>query len=259
MIELLANLQPLILVGMLILMYGIENMRPYLQKAPNQKQHDLRNAGMSLISFVINGLLSLGVLASVEWTASHQFGLLNQVNLPNWSEILIGLLLIDLGSYGVHNLSHRIPLLWRFHRVHHSDPNLNATSSLRFHPFEVVLTQGIYQATAVAVFGISMTTFIVYGSIALPLIILQHSNVKWPDWIEQPARYIIATPGWHKIHHSDDRPLTDSHFGDVFTFWDRIFGTWKPTRPEEVQFGLNELKEDSKQSIGYQMMLPFKK
>ena len=156
MIELLANLQPLILVGMLILMYGIENMRPYLQKAPNQKQHDLRNAGMSLISFVINGLLGLAVLASVEWTAANQFGILNQITLPNWVEIILGVLLIDLGSYGMHNLSHRIPLLWRFHRVHHSDPNLNATSSLRFHPFEVVLTQGIYQAAAVVLFGISI-------------------------------------------------------------------------------------------------------
>ena len=258
MTETLANLQPVILIGMMIIMYGIENIFPYLRKAPNQKKHDLRNLGICLINFFVNGLVGTGVVLVAEWTTKNNFGLLNYVQLPFWSEIIIGILLIDFGSYGMHNLTHRIPLLWRFHRVHHSDLYLNSTSSIRFHPLETVLTQGIYLGTAILVFGISMPCFVLYGSIAIPLLIMQHSNTKWPDWLEKYGRYIFATPGWHKIHHSDDRIQTDSHFGDVFTFWDRLFGTSKPTRPEDISYGLKEFADDEKQTIGYQMLLPFK-
>jgi sterol desaturase/sphingolipid hydroxylase (fatty acid hydroxylase superfamily) len=98
---------------------------------------------------------------------------------------------------------------------------------------------------------------VLYGAIALPLLIMQHSNVKWPDGLERVARLVFATPGWHKIHHCSEQPLTDSHFGDVFTFWDRIFGTWTPTKPEDIPYGLKEFARDDQHAVGYQMLVPF--
>jgi sterol desaturase/sphingolipid hydroxylase (fatty acid hydroxylase superfamily) len=148
-------------------------------------------------------------------------------------------------------------MLWSFHRVHHSDISLNTSSSLRFHPFEVIYSQGLYFCVAIVLFGVSMTSFIIYGTIALVLVITQHSNIRFPNWFEKYGRYIFSTPGWHKIHHSNERRLTDSHYGDVFTFWDRIFGTWHDVGPEEINYGLKEFADPKKQRAGYQLGLLF--
>jgi sterol desaturase/sphingolipid hydroxylase (fatty acid hydroxylase superfamily) len=102
-----------------------------------------------------------------------------------------------------------------------------------------------------------MASFILYGTLAVPLLILQHSNYKLPGWMEKYARIVFATPGWHKIHHSDHQPLTDSHYGDVFTFWDRLFGTWQPVQPEEIRFGLKDFEGDERQKALYLLKSPF--
>lgn len=257
MIQTLADLQPIILIGLLIAMYSIENFIPYLAKPANKKQHDIHNFIMTFISIVINGFVGVAVLFVVVYTDEHQLGLLNQVELPQGVEIVASLLLIDFGSYCNHHLLHKVPFLWRFHRVHHSDLNLNTSSSLRFHPFDVVYSQGIYFCIAIALFGISMTSFIIYGTIGLVFVIVQHSNVKFPDWIEKYGRFVFSTPGWHKIHHSDDQKFTDSHYGDVFTFWDRIFGTWHQVKPDEINYGLKEFADTEKQKANYLLRSPF--
>ncbi|SEW38002.1 Sterol desaturase/sphingolipid hydroxylase, fatty acid hydroxylase superfamily [Chitinophaga sp. YR573] len=259
MIELLANIQPIVLIVLLILMYSIENLFPYLNRPANIKRHYRRNFTVSLISFIMNAGLGILVVMILEWTAKNNWGLLNHVNIPATAKVILGILLFDFGSYLTHNLQHKVPFLWRFHRIHHSDLHLNVSSSLRFHPIDAIVALFIYQGLAVAVLGISMTTFVIYGTIALPLLIMQHSNVKLPDWFERIARLVIATPGWHKIHHSAHRQLTDSHYGDVFTFWDRIFGTWGHTQPHEITYGLDEFKEDHQQKVSHLMVSPFKK
>lgn len=253
----LADLQPILLITLLIVMYSIESFRPYLAKPANKKQHDTHNFILSFISFVVNGLVGTAVVFTVVYTTDHQSGLFNQVQLPDAVEIIASVLLIDFGSYCNHHLMHKIPFLWRFHRVHHSDLNLNTSSSLRFHPFEVVYSQGIYFCVAILVLGVSMTSFIIYSTLGLIFVIIQHSNTKFPDWIEKYGRYVFSTPGWHKIHHSDDQIFTDSHFGDVFTFWDRIFGTWHKVSPEEINYGLKEFADSDKQKAGFLLRAPF--
>ncbi|MBS1536823.1 MAG: sterol desaturase family protein [Bacteroidetes bacterium] len=257
MIQTLADIQPIILVGLLIAMYSIENFIPYLPIPANKKQHDVHNFILTFLSIVVNIAVGVGVLFAVEYTAAHRLGLFNYVELPEFIEIIASVLLIDFGSYCNHNLMHKASFLWRFHRIHHSDLNLNTSSSLRFHPFEVVYSQGIYFCVAIMLFGVSMTSFIIYGTIGLIFVIIQHSNIKFPDWIEKYGRYIFSTPGWHKIHHSDEQKFTDSHYGDVFTFWDRIFGTWHKVNPDEINYGLKEFTDIKKQRAGYQLLSPF--
>jgi sterol desaturase/sphingolipid hydroxylase (fatty acid hydroxylase superfamily) len=257
MIQKLADFQPVILIVILLLMYNLERWIPYLTGPVNKKKHDRNNLVLSIISFAINGALSLVVLNMLTQTASKQWGLLNQFNLPSWIKIVLGILLIDFGSYIFHNISHKLPLLWRIHRVHHSDPSINASSSLRFHPIDVVLSQCLWPVFWIVLMGISMTSFIIYGTLALPLLVLQHSNFKIPSWIEKYGRYIFSTPGWHKIHHADEQSLTDSHYGDVFTFWDRIFGTWRPTRPEEIKYGLPDFAYEERQKALFLLKSPF--
>lgn len=259
MIDLLANLQPFVLIAMLILMYCIENMLPYLNPPANRKKHYRRNFIISLFSFLLNAALGGVVVMIVELTAQNNWGLLNQLQLPLVAKLLLGILLFDFGSYLTHNLQHKIPFLWRFHRIHHSDHHLNVSSSLRFHPVDVIVSQCIYQCIGVMVIGLPITAFVIYGSIAVPLLIMQHSNVRFPQKFERVASLILATPGWHKIHHAAEQQQTDSHYGDVFTFWDRIFGTWGKKQPHEIEYGLSEFKEDKHHRVGYLMVSPFKK
>jgi sterol desaturase/sphingolipid hydroxylase (fatty acid hydroxylase superfamily) len=161
--------------------------------------------------------------------------------MPEYAKIIIGMLFFDFGSYLTHNMQHKVPFLWRFHRIHHSDFHLNSSSSLRFHPVDVIVSQGIYQSVGAIVIGMPISAFVIYGAIAIPLLIMQHTNVRFPEWLERMASFLIATPGWHKIHHSTERKLTDSHSGDVFTLWDRLFGTWGHTKPHEIDGVSNTL------------------
>jgi sterol desaturase/sphingolipid hydroxylase (fatty acid hydroxylase superfamily) len=259
MIEKLANIQPFLLIGMILFMYCIENVFPYLKRPLNRKQHDTRNFVLAAISFILNAGLSILVVMTVEQTAINHWGILNMVILPPTVKIISAILLLDLLSYILHNVMHKVPFLWRLHRIHHSDSTLNASSALRFHPLDIVVTQGVFQCLIMMVVGVSMTSFVIYGTIAIPLLIMQHSNVRFPRWVEHYASLIIATPGWHKIHHSSNQKETDSHYGDVFTFWDRIFGTWGKMQPHEIDYGLDEFKSSDKNKIGYLLKSPFKK
>lgn len=257
MIQSLSDVMPIILIVVLVLMYNLERWLPYLAKPADKKSHDRQNFILNIISFTINGGLSLAVTGMLIWTEKNQWGLLNYIQLPDWADVIIGILLVDFGGYIFHNISHRVPFLWRIHRVHHSDFYLNASSSLRFHPLDTVFSQGLVPCFWIPLMGISLTSFILYGTLALPLLIIQHSNFKLPDGIEKYGRLIFATPGWHKIHHSNEQPLTDSHYGDVFTFWDRIFGTWKPIQPDQIRYGLKEFDHPAKHRAWYLIRSPF--
>lgn len=254
----LSDTQPLVILIMLIVMFSIENVWPYLPKPGNRKRHDSRNYILSFISLAVNifaGIISIIVL---QFVANRNLGLLNWIPLTLVLKITLGVFLIDFGSYCGHVLAHKVPLLWRSHRVHHSDPNLMSSSSLRFHPFDVLYSQLLWFAVVYIVFGISMESFIIYGSLLIPLLICQHSNVKFPDWFEKYVRYLFSTPGWHKIHHGADQTYTDSHYGDLFTLWDRLFGTYHNVHPDEIAFGLNEFNDDKQHKVGYLLSVPFK-
>lgn len=258
MIEFLGNIQPLLLLFMFILMYSVENIFPYLKKPEKYGQHYKRNYATSAISFVINALMGSIVVMVIVVANERHWGLLNLVKMPEYAKIIIGMLLFDFGSYLTHNLQHKVPFLWRFHRVHHSDFHLNSSSSLRFHPVDVVVSQCIYQSIGAAVIGMPIAAFVIYGTIAIPLLIMQHSNVRFPDWFERVVSILIATPGWHKIHHASEQKLTDSHYGDVFTLWDRLFGTWGHTKPHDIDYGLIEFKRNEQHKVWYLLKSPFK-
>lgn len=259
MLELLANLQPLIIIAMLLIMYSVETVWPFLSGPQNKRKHRSRNYLLALISFVLNAGLSFGVLSVITFVDEKHIGLLNWLPLNSTVQIILGVFLFDFGSYCGHILAHKVPFLWVSHRVHHSDANLNSSSTLRFHPFDVIYSQGIWQCIYIAILGISPVSFIIYGTLFLPLFICQHSNVKFPAWFEKYGRYLISTPGWHKIHHGADQQHTDSHYGDFFTIWDRIFGTWTPADPETITYGLAEFSEDRQHSVGYLLATPFKR
>lgn len=258
LISMLNDLTPVLIIFFLAVFMTLERFLPYFEHGRARGKQRWRNLGIVGIAFVLNGLLGAGIAGVIAAAGEHHFGLL-RVLLPDdsWLAIVIGMLLVDLNSYVFHRLYHRIPLLWRMHRVHHADTELDSTSALRLHPFEF-LFQSLTQVTVLPLLGVSMTSFVLYFTFALPWFLLNHSNLKFPDWFERYGSWLLVTPNWHRVHHSSHQPETDSHYSDVFTLWDRLFGTAGKAEVEKLEFGLENFRESDSQTVGALLKMPFK-
>jgi sterol desaturase/sphingolipid hydroxylase (fatty acid hydroxylase superfamily) len=255
-IEWLATYQPLIVPIMLVLTVLLETIRPLAQSDIHRWRHARRNLGITTLAFVTFGSLGGVKAGAAAWVTSGQFGLLNIVALPWPVRILASFMAIDLVNYFGHRLQHGLPWLWRFHRVHHADPRLDATSSLRFHPFEAVVEVS-YQSIAVLVFGIGLDAVVLFDTVLLALLYVQHANVDWPERLDRLARLAFVTPDVHHVHHSREPRFTDSNFADLFTLWDRVLGTYReaPDR-HRIAYGLSEFDDDRHQTVRGMAMMP---
>ena len=172
--------------------------------------------------------------------------------------LVFGVLILDLEKYWVHRLLHNIPILWRCHALHHSDRKLDVSTGYRHHPFEVAIVALVLSLSAV-VLGIPGTVVIAFGTIDAAAAIFQHGNIKLPRWLERVLAPIIVTPAMHWIHHSIDRREADSNFGQIFSFWDRLFATY--TLPalggRRLEFGIAEFIKPAHQSLTTMMLTPF--
>lgn len=192
--------------------------------------------------------------------AANRYGLLNREAVPYSVRCVIAVLLLDLLRYGQHCLYHAVPVLWRIHQVHHADPDYDWSTSLRFHPGEVLLTQGIYLVVialvappALAVLCLELADVVVN--------IFVHANVSVPPWIDAGLRRFLNTPDMHRIHHSDEQSEQSTNFGVVFPWWDRLFGTYRPQPAaghDNMGVGLREI--DMKQGVSLigMLALPFR-
>ena len=177
-------------------------------------------------------------------------------SMPWPVRIAASLLACDLIDYLFHRLQHGLPLMWRFHRIHHSDPRLDASTSLRFHPVEGV-AQTAFQAVAIVVFGIRLDAVALFDTLLLMLLYVQHANIAWPERVDRVLRLALVTPDVHHVHHSREQRYTDSNFADVFTLWDRVLGTYAeaPDR-RAIAYGLAEFDADAHQTVKGMTLMP---
>lgn len=257
-IPILEQAIPLIIIITLSVFMTLERWIPYRQHSNYRKRQRWHNLGNLAISFVLNALLGGIIAFSITWGTKNQFGLLFQLPIYPVIATIIGIFLCDLNGYIAHRLYHKIPIFWKFHRVHHSDTELDASSGLRLHPFEFML-QAITQATILPLLGVSNVSYVVYTAFAVVMFVINHTNIRFPIWYENLFSLLIVTPNWHRVHHSNYQPETDANFGDVFTVWDRIFGTKVIINPETITFGLETLRENKDQTFIAQMKTPFVK
>jgi sterol desaturase/sphingolipid hydroxylase (fatty acid hydroxylase superfamily) len=164
------------------------------------------------------------VMVAYSVAGSH-YGLLNREFLPVWLRYALAILLVDLSRYAHHYLYHAVPLLWRVHRVHHSDPDYDWSRGLRFHPLEVLLSQGS-DLLAIALLAPPVLAVLALEALEAALNLFQHANVALPAWIESPLRLFLITPDMHRIHHSDAIAEQNTNYGITFPWWDRLFGTY---------------------------------
>jgi sterol desaturase/sphingolipid hydroxylase (fatty acid hydroxylase superfamily) len=165
--------------------------------------------------------------------------------------------MIDMVTYWFHRMAHRLPLVWRFHRVHHSDTTMDSSTYFRAHPIELFLWFGTSNIVAAGIFGIDLLTLGAYYLVATPFFIIEHTNLRFPKWLDKTLGWVFTTPNLHKVHHEKDQYYTDSNYADIFILWDRIFGTYKYKPAEELQFGLAEFDDARKQSFLYLLKSPF--
>lgn len=245
-----------IIVGLLVVLFTMEQ----LFKSPfrfSKRWLHLGNNILFLLAFIaVNYFFAIFQVYCIHWLIDHRVGLLHYLEIPFWIKLILGVALFDFTSYWFHRLAHKAPLLWRLHRVHHSDTSMDASTFFRGHPFEIGVF-GTASIIAVALFGMDLLTFGFYTLIFTVFVFFEHANLFFPKWVDRLFGWIFVTPNYHKVHHEQDQYFTDSNFSDIFIIWDRMFGTFKYKPVKKMNYGLAEFDEPKKQSFIYLMKSPF--
>ncbi|EDL48363.1 sterol desaturase family protein [Erythrobacter sp. SD-21] len=235
----------------------VEWLRP-AREAPRGHRWVTNLALFALDTLAVRLIVPLLMIGSAALAAERGWGLLNQFELPSWAGGAMAILALDLALYVQHWATHRVPLLWRLHKVHHSDPAFDVTTAARFHPFEIVLSMGFKMAVVVAL-GLP-----VWGVFAFELVfnlatLFTHANFALPRGLERPVRALLVTPDMHRIHHSAIQRETDSNYGTLLSGWDRLFGTYTRKAGGQLTIGLEEYQDTRPHKLGWSLLLPFRK
>ena len=188
------------------------------------------------------------------------WGLFNVIALPTWLELVLAVLLLDLAIYLQHRIFHYVPVLWRLHRMHHADLDVDVTTGARFHPIEILLSLGIKFVVIVSL-GAPPVGVLIFEILLNATSMFNHSNVTLPLSLEPVLRALVVTPDMHRVHHSILRRETDSNFGFNFPWWDRLFGTYRP-QPEAghdaMTLGIEQFRESKEQRLDRMLTQPFR-
>lgn len=230
----------LILVSGITFFWLIENAFPLFKLNYKKWQHAGINIFLTLTTIIINFTLAFILLKSSDWTIANNFGVLQWIpSIPLWLYTAIGLLLLDLiGAYLVHFVEHRVKFLWRFHLIHHSDTWVDTTSANRHHPGESVI-RFVFTMLGVIVVGSPMWMVFMYQTLSVISTQFTHANLSLPKKLDAFLSYFIVSPNMHKVHHHYRLPYTDSNYGNIFSLWDRIFGTFMYLPKEEIVYGID--------------------
>lgn len=232
--------------GIFMLMAGWELLRP---RRVLRLGKPLRWGNNIALVFLNSALLRLlfptAAIGMALWVQEQQWGLLNQLDLPLWLGVPLTLLLLDLLIYWQHRLFHRIPLLWRLHRVHHADPDYDVTTGARFHPLEILLSM-LIKFAAILLLGPPLVAVLLFEVILNAMAMFNHGNVGLPETLDKWLRRGLVTPDMHRVHHSVRSDEMHFNFGFNLSIWDRLFSSYvaQPNRGhQQMQIGLPELDQ----------------
>ena len=203
-------------------------------------------------------LPALAVGAAVD-AGRMGWGLFNALGVPWWAEVPLVLLILDFAIWAQHWITHRVPLFWRFHRVHHADRDMDVTTAIRFHPVEIAASMGVKIGLVYAL-GPSAVAVVLFEVLLNGTSLFNHANLALPAPFERALRRVLVTPDMHRIHHSDRREEHDSNFGFALSVWDRIFGTYRaePAAGHDgMKIGLG-WQDDRPAKLGWSLLLPFR-
>ncbi|POY39655.1 sterol desaturase [Flavobacterium alvei] len=251
----------LILVGGITFFWLIENAFPLFHFKYKKWQHAGINFFLTFTTILINFTLAFLLLKASDWTIATNFGVLQCLpTIPLWLYTVIGLLLLDLiGAYLAHLIEHKIKFLWRFHLIHHTDTWIDTTSGNRHHPGESII-RFAFTIIGIVVVGSPMWLVFIYQTISVVSTQFTHANFSFPEKIDTIMSYFLVSPNMHKVHHHYKLPYTDSNYGNIFSIWDRLFGTFMYLKKEEIVYGIDtHSKPDENNQLMNLLKIPFQK
>ncbi|MDR9416162.1 MAG: sterol desaturase family protein [Gracilimonas sp.] len=264
LLNLLEQTQTAVAVSGLVLLLLIEHLHPFFDffKHSRKKRwtHFYRNIILGLVNVGFTTILFVGIwLWASNWAISNEFGILNWLGLSGWLHLVGAVLLMDTWTYFWHVMNHKIPFFWRFHRVHHSDPNMDVTTANRFHIGEIIFSS-ILRTGIILIVGLAIWELLVYEIMLVIVVQFHHANIGLPEKVDKFLRLFIVTPAMHKVHHSRKQSETDSNYSSLFSFWDRIGRTFNLNKDlHSIHLGLDEFDSEEDQNVKGLFYMPFKK
>jgi sterol desaturase/sphingolipid hydroxylase (fatty acid hydroxylase superfamily) len=248
-------------VGGITFFWILEGALPLFNFKYKKWKHAWPNFFFTLTTIIINFGLAFLLLRSSDWVASNNFGIINWLpDMPLWLYVILGVLLLDFfGAYLAHYVEHKVKPLWMVHLVHHTDHNVDTTTANRHHPIESVI-RFAFTLLGVFVVGTPIAIVMLYQSLSLIATQFTHANIKMSRRTDKLLSYIIVSPDMHKIHHHYVLPYTDSNYGNIFSIWDRLFGTYMELDRDKIVYGVDVFPDEvANGKIGELLKQPFQK
>lgn len=254
-----------VFLTVLIAMAIIELVHPRLERdemrGAMKTERWFTNLSMVVLSSLcLRVIFPTAAVSAALWLESQNIGLFNLISVPPIIAGIICFVVLDFIVWLEHLVSHKWPILWRIHRMHHADNGFDVTTALRFHPLEIVLSMA-WKILIIALLGAPAATVLVFEIVLNGMAMFNHSNIKLPQFIDRFIRPIFVTPDMHRVHHSTDHVETDSNYGFNFSFWDRLFSTYNAQPKlghEKMEIGLNEFRGRQSSKLLWTLMLPFR-
>jgi len=244
-----------------VIMALSEVLAPRRPLSVSRLQRWTSNISLLILNSLLLRLLLPAAAVGIAYTAAGAgWGLFNQVNLPYWFEVILAVLLLDLAIYLQHLLMHRVPLLWRLHRVHHADLDIDLTTGSRFHTLEILVSM-LIKAAVIFILGPALLAVLIIEALLSGMALFNHANVRLPGTIDRLLRLLLITPDVHRVHHSVLRHETNSNYGFNLSIWDRAFGTYI-AQPEKghsaMTIGIPEFRDPRQvERLRGMLTLPF--
>jgi sterol desaturase/sphingolipid hydroxylase (fatty acid hydroxylase superfamily) len=251
-----------VFLGLLVVLAGLEAILPRRKRRVSQARRWSTNLSIVVLNTLTLRLVAiviplLAVGAALD-AANKGWGLFNALALPGWLEVIAAILILDLVIWAQHLITHKIPILWRLHRVHHADRDMDVTTALRFHPIEIFLSM-LLKIGVVYLLGPSAVAVILFEVMLNGMAMFNHANLRLPMWLDSVLRRIVVTPDMHRVHHSIHREEHDSNYGFSLSIWDRMFGTYVATPKnghDDMTVGL-QWQDDGPTRLSWTLLLPF--
>lgn len=246
------------LVTGLALFFIIENALPLLKSQYHKGKHTGLNLFFTVTTILVNFSMAFLLLMLSDWVVDKQFGVLQWLSFGLIGSLVVGLLLLDfIGAWLAHWVQHHVPWMWQFHVIHHTDQHVDTTTANRHHPGESVIRFG-FTILAVIIVGAPMWLVFLYQSLSVLLSQFNHANIGLTKGLDKILTWFICTPNMHHVHHHYRQPYSDTNYGNIFPYWDRIFGTYVEVENKKLKYGLDtHMEKKEAEDIWQLLKIPF--
>lgn len=248
----------LILIGGLTCFFLVENALPLFRVPYNKWKHSGINIFFTLTTIIVNFSMAFILVKTADWVVSEKIGLIQYFDLNIYIQLVVGLILMDLiGSWLPHWVEHHVKWMWQFHLIHHTDQHVDTTTANRHHPGESVI-RFVFTTIAVIIMGAPMWLVFLYQSMSLILTQFNHSNIKMAPWLDNLLAILFCTPNMHRVHHHYRQPYSDMNYGNIFSIWDRVFGTYIKVDNSKLTYGVDtHMAKHEVNNVGSLLKIPF--